>query len=63
MQRVTNLELFKLDHWNPAKDMRTMLVAVKDFIHEWARLEVDSDMNNMYVSLAPASPSFPISLV
>ena len=37
MQRVTNMEMFKLSFWNPAKDMLNVLVDIKCFLQTWAR--------------------------
>ncbi len=38
MQRVTNMEMLKLTYWNPAKDMMNVLVDIKGFLEQWARL-------------------------
>ena len=37
MQRVTNMEMFKLSYWNPAKDMKGVLSDIKAFLQQWAR--------------------------
>ena len=46
MQRVTNMEILKLSYWNPAKDMKSILIEIKQFLQQWARLEVDSERND-----------------
>jgi len=46
MQRVTNMEMLKLSYWNPAKDMRSILVDIKQFLQQWARLEATSERND-----------------
>ena len=46
MQRVTNMELLKLSYWNAAKDMLNVLIEIKDFLQQWARLEVNSERND-----------------
>jgi len=46
MQRVTNMEMLKLSYWNPAKDMRSILVDIKQFLQQWARLEGTSERND-----------------
>lgn len=46
MQRVTNMEILKLSHWNPTKDMKGILTEVKRFLQQWARLEVESERND-----------------
>ena len=54
MQRVTNLEMLKLSHWNPAKSMLSLVVEIRDFLQRVATLEVGSDRNNMYLFPAGA---------
>ncbi|XP_013420743.1 baculoviral IAP repeat-containing protein 6 isoform X2 [Lingula anatina] len=46
MQRVTNMEMLKLSYWNPTKDMKSVLTDIKDFLQQWARLEVNSERND-----------------
>ncbi|CAH1773453.1 unnamed protein product [Owenia fusiformis] len=46
MQRVTNMEMLKLSYWNPAKDMKGVLSDIKNFLQQWARLEVNSERND-----------------
>ena len=46
MQRVTNMEMLKLSYWNPAKDMKSILIDIKQFLQQWARLEVDNERND-----------------
>jgi hypothetical protein len=48
MQKVTNLEILKLSHWNPAKSMLELIKEIREFLQGVARLEVESDRNNMY---------------
>ena len=43
---VTNVDCIKLSFWNPAQDMKTVLVKIKDFIQTWARLDVQSERND-----------------
>ncbi|XP_033739227.1 uncharacterized protein LOC117326577 [Pecten maximus] len=47
MQRVTNMELLKLSYWCPTKDMKTVIQEIKTFLQQWARLEVDSERNDL----------------
>ena len=35
MQRVTNMEMLKLSYWNPAKDMKSILIDIKQFLQQW----------------------------
>ena len=37
MQRITNMEMLKLSHWNPAKDMLSVLIEIKEVLQRWAR--------------------------
>ncbi len=37
MQRITNMEMLKLSHWNPAKDMLGVLIEIKEVLQCWAR--------------------------
>ncbi|XP_066299443.1 uncharacterized protein [Branchiostoma lanceolatum] len=46
MQRVTNMEMLKLSYWDPAKDMKTVLLEMKDMLQRWARIDVDSPRND-----------------
>lgn len=46
MQRVTNMEMLKLSYWNPAKDMKSILVDIKHFLQQWARIEATSERND-----------------
>ena len=46
MLRVTTIEIVKLSHWNPARDMKSVLVDIKAFLQDWARLDVRSERND-----------------
>lgn len=46
MQRITNMEMLKLSHWNPAKDMLGVLIEIKEVLQRWARLDVMSVRND-----------------
>ncbi|KAK3091318.1 hypothetical protein FSP39_018889 [Pinctada imbricata] len=47
MQRVTNMEMLKLSYWSPTKDMKSVILEIKSFLQQWARLEVDSERNDL----------------
>ncbi|XP_062589719.1 uncharacterized protein LOC134251344 [Saccostrea cucullata] len=47
MQRVTNMELLKLSYWSPTKDMQSVILEIKSFLQQWARLEVESERNDV----------------
>ena len=46
MLRVTTMEILKLSHWNPAKNMKTVLIDIKEFLQTWARLDYKSERND-----------------
>ncbi|XP_074643918.1 uncharacterized protein LOC141900782 [Tubulanus polymorphus] len=46
MQRVTSMELLKLSHWNPARDMASIVFDIKQLVQIWARLDVNSLRND-----------------
>jgi len=46
MLRVTTMEILKLSHWNPAKNMKTVLIDIKEFLQTWARLDFKSERND-----------------
>lgn len=46
MLRVTTMEILKLTYWNPAKDMKALLMDIKSFLQTWARLDLSSDRND-----------------
>lgn len=46
MLRVTTMEILKLSHWNPARNMKAVLIDIKDFLHTWARLDFKSERND-----------------
>ena len=46
MLRVTTIEIVKLSHWNPARDMKSVLIDIKSFLQDWARLDVRSERND-----------------
>lgn len=47
MQRVTNMEMLKLSYWSPTKDMQGVIQEIKAFLQQWARLEVESERNDV----------------
>lgn len=47
MQRVTNMEMLKLSYWSPTKDMQSVIQEIKAFLQQWARLEVESERNDV----------------
>ena len=46
MLRVTTMEILKLSHWNPARNMQSVLTDIKDFLQTWARLDFKSERND-----------------
>jgi len=46
MSRVSTMELLKLHHWDPARDMQAVLSLVKNYLSEWARVELSSPRNS-----------------
>jgi baculoviral IAP repeat-containing protein 6 len=46
MLRVTTMEILKLTYWDPARDMKSVLLDIKTFLSSWARLDLDSDRND-----------------
>jgi len=46
MLRVTTMEILKLTYWDPARDMKSVLLDIKNFLSTWARLDLDSDRND-----------------
>jgi len=46
MLRVASMDMLKLSHWNPARDMKSVLQGIKDFLSTWARLDLSSDRND-----------------
>ena len=47
MLRVTTLELFKLDCWNATRGMNSVLLEIKAFLAKWARLDLNSERNDL----------------
>ncbi|XP_069681648.1 baculoviral IAP repeat-containing protein 6-like [Periplaneta americana] len=47
MLRVAGMDVLKLSHWNPARDMRSVLQEIKDYLGTWARLDLDSERNDI----------------
>ncbi|KAK7866626.1 hypothetical protein R5R35_011533 [Gryllus longicercus] len=45
MLRVASL--VKLSTWNPARDMKSVLVEIKEYLGTWARLDVKSERNDL----------------
>ena len=58
MQKVTNLEMLKLSHWNPARSMVEVITTIRDFLQHTCRLEVEAERNNAHTY--PAGAYFPI---
>ena len=46
MLRVTTMEILKLSYWNPARNMKEVLVDIKAFLQTWARLDCKSERND-----------------
>lgn len=46
MLRVTTMEILKLSYWNPARNMKSVLVDIKMFLQTWARLDLTSERND-----------------
>jgi len=46
MLRVTTMEILKLTYWDPARDMKSVLLDIKSFLSTWARLDLSSDRND-----------------
>ena len=46
MLRVPTLEILKLSHWDPARDMRSVLTEIKAFLCTWARIDLASEKND-----------------
>jgi ubiquitin-protein ligase len=47
MLRVASMDMLKLSHWNPARDMKSVLQEIKDYLSTWARLDLDSERNDL----------------
>lgn len=47
MLRVTTMEILKLTYWDPARDMKSVLTDIKNFLNTWARLDLTSERNDM----------------
>merc|ERR1719228_3251739 len=46
MLRVTTMEILKLTYWDPARDMKSVLMDIKAFLSTWARLDPTSERND-----------------
>lgn len=46
MLRVAGMDVLKLSHWNPARDMCAVLQEIKGYLGAWARLDLDSERND-----------------
>ena len=46
MLRVTTMEILKLTFWDPARDMKTVLMDIKNFLAAKARLDLNSVRND-----------------
>ncbi|XP_033606327.1 uncharacterized protein LOC111861733 isoform X3 [Cryptotermes secundus] len=46
MLRVASMDMLKLSHWNPARDMKSVLQEIKDYLSTWARLDLNSERND-----------------
>ena len=42
MLRVTTMQILKLTYWDPARDMKTVLMDIKTFLAAKARLDLSS---------------------
>jgi len=50
MLRVTTMEILKLTNgWDPAKDMKSVLIVIKEFLSKKARLNIHSERNDRIV--------------
>jgi len=47
MLRVTTMEILKLTYWDPARDMKSVLTDIRNFLSTWARLDTRSERNDM----------------
>ena len=47
MLRVTTMEILKLTYWDPARDMKSVLLDIKTFLSTWARLDLNSERNGV----------------
>jgi len=47
MQRITNIEFLQLSYWLPAKDMKSVIEGIKDFLQQWARIDLDHERNDL----------------
>ena len=45
MLRVASMDMLKLSHWNPARDMKSVLQEIKDYLSTWARLDLNNERN------------------
>lgn len=48
MLRIANMDMLKLSHWNPTRDMKSVLQEIKDYLSTWARIDLNSDRNNLH---------------
>ena len=46
MTRVTTMPILKLTYWDPARDMKSVLMDIKAFLSTWARLDLTSERND-----------------
>ena len=44
--RVTTMEILKLTYWSPARDMKSVLMDIKMFLANRARLDLNSERND-----------------
>ncbi|XP_063242749.1 baculoviral IAP repeat-containing protein 6-like [Bacillus rossius redtenbacheri] len=51
MLRVACMDHLMLSHWNPARSMLSVLQEIKEFLSQWARLDVPSQRNS--ISMCP----------
>lgn len=43
---VSSLKIMKLTYWNPARDMKSVLQEVKNFLQAWTRLDITNERND-----------------
>ena len=48
MLRVASMDVLKLSHWNPARDMKSVLQEIKDYLSTWARLDLKNERNALH---------------
>ena len=47
MLRIASMDMLKLSHWNPTRNMKSVLQEIKDYLGTWARIDLSSDRNDL----------------